>query len=129
MTVMDAVAVATEDVERLYPLNEVPAKPTYPYGTYSAAMGRGDTYTLDDEEGVRWLRVVVQTFGKTATSALGKAEAATSALKGTRLAVDGYETTRLRVELDPAVTRDPDDKGVVGVTTTLTATATRGVTP
>lgn len=121
---MDAVATATEDVPRLYPLNAVPNGPQYPYGTYAATLGRGDTYTLDDTEGVRWLRVVVQTFGKTASSALAKAEAATDALKGVRLTVAGYETTRLHVELDPTVTRDPDDKGVVGVTTTLTATAT-----
>lgn len=121
---MDAVATATEDVERLYALNAVPGKPTYPYGSYSASLGRGDTYTLDDAAGVQWLRVVVQTFGRTADSALTKAEEVTATLKGLRLEVVGYDTTRLRVELDPAVTRDPDDNGVVGVTTTFTATAT-----
>ena len=122
---MGAVAAATASVTRLYGLNNVPASPTYPYGSYSASLGRGDTYTLDDAEGVRWGRVIVQTFGKTATSALAKAEEARTALVGTILAITGYETDPLRAELDPQVLRDPDDSGVVGVTATYIFTATK----
>lgn len=58
---MGAVATATEDVDRLQPINGVQDK-TYPYGVYSATLGRGDSYGLDSSEGVRWGRVVVQTF-------------------------------------------------------------------
>lgn len=122
---MDAVATATEDVARLYPLNEVPKNPTYPYGTYAASLGRGDTYLLDSTEGVRWGRVVVQTFGEDVNGALAKAEAARAALVGTALTVVGYRTTPLRSELDPQVVRDPDTRGVVGVTATYIFTATK----
>lgn len=121
---MGAVALATAGVARLYALNDVPDGPTKPYGSYTATLGRGDAYTLS-AEGIRWGRVVVQTFGNTATSALSKAEAVRAALVGTRLAITGYETTPCRAELDPVVTRDPDDSGLVGVTATYTFTATK----
>ena len=130
---MGAVAAATADVPRLYPLNTASAqmekdasgKVAYPYGTFSASLGRGDSYTLDAREGLRWGRVVVQTFGKTATSALAKAEEARDVLVGLCLTITGYSTTPLRSELDPTVSRDPDDSGVVGATQTFTFTATK----
>lgn len=122
---MGAVAAATASVGRLYGVNSVPSSPTYPYGAYSATLGRGDTYTLDSREGVRHGRVVVQTFGRTATSALAKAEDSRAALVGTYLDITGYSTTPVRAELDPIVVRDPDDSGVVAVTSTFTFTATK----
>lgn len=122
---MGAVAAATAGVARLYAVNSVPASPTYPYGSYSASLGRGDSYLLDNTEGIRWGRVVVQTFGKTATSALAKAEEVRAALRGVRLVITGFTATGLRSELDPAVVRDPDDNGVVAVTTTFNFTATK----
>lgn len=123
---MDAVATATASVPRLQPLNAVKDK-TYPYAVFSAAFGRGDEdgYTLDSTHGPRWLRVVVQAFGRTADSALTTAERVVDALLDQRLAVTGYDCTPLRIELDPQVVRDPDDNGVVGVTVTFTATATK----
>ena len=121
---MDAVEAAAASVARLYALNSVPPKPTYPYGVYSATLGRGDSYTLDGREGVRHGRVVVQTFGRTAASALAKAEEARAALVGKRLAITDYECTPIRAELDPQVVRDPDDQGVVGVTATYRFVAT-----
>lgn len=120
---MDAVATAAAAVPRLYKLNSVPPEPQYPYGSFSASLGRGAAYTLDQDEGLRWGRVVVQTFGRTADGALDLAEQVRAALAGKLLAITGYDTTASRVELDPVVTRDPDDKGVVGVTTTFTFTA------
>jgi hypothetical protein len=121
---MSAVADATAAVARLYALNSVPASPVYPYGSFSASLGRGDVYTLDASESIRHGRIVVQTFGKTATSALDLAERTRAALVGNALDITGYATTTIRAELDPAVTRDPDTQGVVGVTTTYTFTAT-----
>lgn len=123
--VMDAVATAATDVSRLYAVNSVPAAPTYPYGSYSASLGRGGAYLNDAREGIRWGRITVQTFGKTAASALAKAEAVRSELVGTVLEFDGYSATPCRSELDPAIVRDPDTTGVVAVTTTLTFTATK----
>lgn len=119
---MDAVATATAAVPRLYRLNAVPTAPTYPYGSWSALLGRGDAYLLDASEGIRHGRIVVQTFGRTADSAIDHAEKVRDALIGTRLMVDGEPLGPLLAELDPIATRDPDDAGVVGVTTTYTFT-------
>lgn len=122
---MDAVATATAGVARLYPLNEVPATPTYPYGVYSAVLGRGDVYTLDANHSLRWGRVTVQTFGKTANSALDKADAVVAALLDRTLTVAGYDCGPCVLELDPAIVRDPDTTGVVAATTTFTFVATK----
>lgn len=111
---MTAVAAATSGVSRLYPLNSVPASPTYPYGVYSAAMGRGDAYSYAAEHGLRHGGVVVQTFGKTLDSATSHMELIVAALLDVRLSADH---TPLQAALDqPAVNRDPDDNGVVTVT-------------
>jgi len=122
---MSAVAAATAAVPRLYAVNSVPASPTYPYGVYSATLGRGDVYLLDNTEGVRHGRVTTQAFGRTAASALSLAEKVRAALVNHALEIAGYETTPCRAELDPTVVRDPDDQGVVGVTATYTFTATK----
>jgi hypothetical protein len=124
-TVMEAVATAAASVAREYALNSVPPTPTYPYGVHSASLGRGDVYTLDASEGVRWGRIVHQSFGRTAESALAKTEEFRAALVGNVLAITGYSTTPVRAELDPQIVRDPDTAGVVGVTTTYTFTATK----
>jgi hypothetical protein len=121
---MTAVATATAAAPRLQPLNGVTNK-TYPYGVYSATFGRGDAYTLDVSHGLRWGRVVVQTFGKTADSALDLMDKVTTALLDKRLAITGYSCGPLVLEVDPAIVRDPDDTGVVGVTATFTFTATK----
>lgn len=121
---MDAVATATADVARLYPLGGVPASPSYPYGVYSASLGRGDVTGLDGLEGIRWGQVVLQTFGRTADSALSLGEQVRSHLVGKRLVITGYETTPCEQGLDPSVIRDPDDAGVIDVTQTFTFTAT-----
>lgn len=126
---MSAVATATAAVPRLYGLSSVPPTPAYPYGSYSALFGRGDAYTLDAAHSLRWGRVTVQTFGRTADSATDLAEKVIAALLDQRLMVAGYACDPCRLELDPAATRDPDDAGVVGVTATLTFTATKEVTP
>ena len=124
-TVPEAVATATASVTRLYALGSVPPKPTYPYGVQSSSLGRGDAYTLDAVEGLRWGRIVVQTFGKTQDSAVALAEQARGELVGSTLAVTGYATTPIRAELDPQIGRDPDDNGVVDVTATYVFTATQ----
>lgn len=119
----DAVAEATASLSRLYSINAVPASPTYPYGSWSAVLGRGDTYTLDSARGLRWGRITAQFFGKTEASATTLAEQFIAALLDKTLGITGFQTTPCRLELDPAVTRDPDNQGVVGVTVALTFTA------
>lgn len=122
---MDAVATATADVSRLYKLNDVPPSPTYPYGSFSASLGRGDAYTLDVAHGMRHGRVIVQTFGKTAEAAIDLMDQVVGQLLDVSLVIVGYEATPCSLELDPAVVRDPDDRGVVGVTAVFAFTATK----
>lgn len=122
---MGAVAAATAGVARLYKINEVPTSPTFPYASFSALLGEGDSYLLDASEGVRWGQVVVQAFGRTGTSAGAKLEEVRAALVGTSLDITGYDTTPCRAELRPVIVRDPDTAGVVGVTATYTFTATK----
>lgn len=128
--VMDAIALATAATPRLYPLNSVPAKPAYPYGSFSGSLGRGAAYTLDQSHGVRHGSVTFQTFGKTAASALDLMEKVTVDLLDLPLPMtaelDGYETTPLKASFEaPAINRDPDDHGVVTATQRFTFTATK----
>ena len=113
------------DVGRAAPLSDQrsPASPTYPYLVYSVAGDRGDGYTLDSRRGFRWYRIVLQSFGKTLASALETDAAAVDDLLDVPLAVSGFETRPSRMEIASAIVRDPDNQGVVGVTTTLTFTA------
>lgn len=120
-----AVATATAAVPRLYALGSVPATPVYPYGVYSATLGRGDAYTLNARHGLRWGRVVFQAFGKSLDSALSISDAVIAALLDESLSVTGYNCGPCVLELDPAITRDPDVSGVIGVTFTFAFTATK----
>lgn len=122
---MNAVATATAAVPRLYALNSVPASPAYPYGVYSALLGSGGHYTMDSRHGTRSLRVTVQSFGRSAASALALVEKVTDALLDQSLTIPGYDCAPLRIELDPTLTRDPDDNGIAGVTFTFTAQAAK----
>lgn len=128
--VLDAVAAATAAVPRLKPLNEQPEKDAsgqviYPYGVFTAVLGAGLSYTLESHSDVREGRVTVQTFGPTADGALTHMDLVVAALLDRRLAITGWATTPLRLELAPAVHRDPDATGLVGVTATFTFTATK----
>ena len=121
----DAVEEALYDLQRVYRVNRVPAKPAYPYAVFSAQLGRGDGYTLDSSHGLRWGRVVVQVFSDVVDGATARMEAITTALLDKRLPVAGWDATPLRFELDPTPpTRDPDTNGVVGITAPFTFTAT-----
>lgn len=123
---MDAVATATASVTRLYPVGEVPPTPTFPYGAYSAMLGGGDDYTLDGGHGIRNGLVSVQTFGRTTDSATDHMEKVIDVLLDAVLTLAGWGTTPLRSALDqPALTRDPDDNGVITVTLPFTFTATK----
>ena len=122
---MDALAEALSARPRAYALGSVPEKPEYPYDVYAGSLGRGDSYTLDSREGVRWGRIIVQSFGRTADSATTSAEAVRELLVGASLPVAGRRTTPTRSELDPALVRDADDGGVISVTATYIFTATK----
>ena len=124
-TFLEAVDTATAAVLRRYPTNAVPPTPTYPYQVYSVAGDRAVAYTLDSRHGFRFYRIILQSFGKTLQSALSLDQLAVDGLLDRRLAVTGYQCGPCRLEVASAVVRDPDTTGVVGVTTTLTFTATK----
>lgn len=116
---MEAVATTTAAVPRLYALGSVPAKPAFPYGVYSAVLGRGDAYTLDSTSGRRTGAVTVQTFGRTTDSTSDHMEKVVAHLLD--VALDLPDCTPLRAVFDtPRVVRDPDDNGVVSATQQFT---------
>lgn len=121
---MDAVAAATASAPRLYALGSVPDTPDMPYSVYSATLGRGDVLALTGSEGIRWGQVVVQSFARETENASDAAEAIRALLVGVQLDITGYSTTPCEQGLDPSIYRDPDDRGVIGVTQTFTFTAT-----
>lgn len=124
---MDAVADLTADVPRLYPQGEVPDRPDYSYGVYVVTLGASLAYTLDITHGMRRGRVVLQTFGRTADGPVSLAERVVGHLLDRALPVDGWATTPLAIQLDPTIVRlsDPENTGVIDVTTVLSFTATK----
>jgi hypothetical protein len=122
---MDAVAAAAASVPRLYALGEVPTAPQMPYTSFSASLGRGDALGLLGDEGIRWGQIVMQHFAATAANALDEAETARALVIGTALDIAGYDATPCEQEIDPQIVRDPDNRGVIGVTQTFTFTATK----
>jgi hypothetical protein len=116
---MTAVATATAAVPRLYPIGKVPTAVTFPYGVYSAALGRGDSYTLDSRSGCRAGAVTVQTFDHDVNGALDHMAKVTARLLDAALPLPGC--TPLRAAFDtPRVVRDPDDGGLIGATQQFT---------
>lgn len=125
---LDAVADALAPIPRAYEMNAVPPKPIYPYLVYSVADDRPAGYTLDVSHGFRFRRVTWQSFGRNLTSTRATDAAATDCLLDRRLDVEGYDCGPCTADqggLLGALLRDPDDSGVVGVTSSLTFTATK----
>lgn len=108
---------------RVYERGAVPVSPGYPYGVYAAILGRAEGYSLTGVHGIRYGSVIVQTFGNTFAGADAVMTAITGALLDTPLAFDGYATDPLQFNLEPAVTQDPDDSGVIGITAAFTFAA------
>lgn len=126
-TLLEAVEARLTGVARMYPVNEVPPSPEYPYGVYSALLGGGGSYTLDSETRLRHGIATLQAFGRTTASTGDHLEKAVTALLDAQLTFDDYNpSTPLRAFLDqPALGRDPDDDGVVTATMPFTFTATK----
>lgn len=110
---------------RVYEPNKVPASPQTPYAVVYALGDRGDSYTLDSTYGVRFYRVVAQSFGTSEGDAGAYDEYVTAALLDESLSVAGYDCTPCRIEVGSALVRDPDTGGAVGITSTFTFTATK----
>lgn len=110
---------------KVYPIGSVPASPGYPYSVIGVTSEAAENYTLDAHHGTRNYRIWVQSFGKTAESALAYNDAADANLLDQSLTVAGFDCGPIRVQVGAAMTRDPDDEGVVGVTSAYIFTTTK----
>ena len=127
-TPLTATATALAGISRAYKINAVPAPPVYPYLVFSAVFTNPDSYTLDANYGVRWGRVTLQAFGRTLDSADAIHSEALDVLLDQSLNVTDWDCGPCGVGnggLIGAVVRDPDDNGVVGITTSLVFAATK----
>lgn len=110
------------DSARTWALNKVPPSPEYPYRVVTVAPAEPYARTVAGGSS-RFQRITIQSFGRTLDGALEFDEEATGLLDGFFLIASGYDCGACQIELASAVNRDPDDKGVVGVTTTLKLSA------
>jgi len=123
-----ATATALAVVPRAYPLNKVPASPTMPYVVYSATFSAPETYTNDAAHSVRIYRITWQTFGRDIDGVSDVDSKVVDALLDKRLTVTGWDCGPCGTQHGGILgvpVRDPDDRGVVGTTSSLTFAATK----
>lgn len=116
---LDAVlaAVVGGGVPRAYKVNEVPQDPPYPYTIVSVTRDLPGNRAMTGPAGTWNRRATLQSFDQTANGALTFDQMATAALDGRIVAGGMWE-----VQVGAALVRDPDNRGVIGVTTTLLCT-------
>ena len=124
MTFLDDVLAAVQagGVPRAYKPNEVPTNPAYPYSIVYVTRDLPGNYTLDGAHGTQDMRATVQSFDTDADGALDFDRMAVDALQDHAPAFAGYVTTPWRVQVGSAMVRDPDNQGVIGVTSSLLCT-------
>lgn len=127
MTFLDdtLAAVVAGGVPRAYKPNETPDKPQMPYTVVTVTRDLPGNYGLDGAHGTQDIRATVQSFDVDADGALAFDQLAVDALQDHQPVFAGYDTTPWRVQFGSALVRDPDNHGVIGVTTTLLCTITR----
>lgn len=125
MTELDVViaAVIAGGVTRAYKPNEVPDNPQTPYTMVSVTRETPGNYFLDGSHGTWGRRATLQSFDVDDDGALDFDRMATDALQDHIPAFPGFECTPWRVQVGSALVRDPDNHGVISVTTTLLCTA------
>lgn len=115
-------------VARAYPVGSVPASPEYPYLAWSLSQDNPVGYSLDVVHGSQFQRVTWQAFGRTLESARAVDRAATAVWLDQTLTATGFRcdpaTTQYGGLLGAGPIRDPDDNGVLSLTSSLTFTAT-----
>lgn len=121
MTDLDVVlaAVIAGGVPRAYKLNEVPDGPQMPYTVVSVTRDLPKHHAGTGLPGTWDLRATFQSFDVDSDGALDFDRMAVDALEGRILAgLAGM----WRTQVGSAMVRDPDNRGVVGVTSTLLCT-------
>lgn len=118
-------ALTAAGIKRVYPMGGVPASPTYAYVVVTVTRVTPGAYALAGGHGVITWRLTTQTFGRTTA----EVEAVDS------LAFDALQDRQLLplIECGPCdlqvsnATRDPDDDGVLGVTSSYLFTVTKEI--
>lgn len=108
-------ALRTAGVARVYAVNEVPKKPTYPYAVLAVSPAAPQVRTLDGS-GDPTGRFTVQHFGKSDDSLADVTAYTFAAFDGRELPLDGSPVAWQ--EITTAVYRDSDDDGVLTITHT-----------
>lgn len=120
-------ALAAVGHPRAYQLGSVPDDPEYPYTSWSIVADRPGGYSLDASRGFRFYRITWQSFDRTLDGAVDFDDLCADAFLDRVLAVEGHDCGPCTDQfggLLGRVNRDPDDGGVITVTSTLTFTAT-----
>jgi hypothetical protein len=121
MTELDTVlaAVVAGGVPRAYKPNEVPAQPQMPYTVVSVTRDLPKHHSGTGAPGTWDLRTTLQSFDVDDDGALDFDRMAVDALEGRILSgLDGM----WRTQVGSVLVRDPDNRGVIGVTSTLLCT-------
>jgi hypothetical protein len=112
-------AVSAGGVTRAYKLNEVPDAPVTPYTVVAVSRDLPKHHAGTGAPGTWDLRATFQSFDSDADGALDFDRMAVDALEGQIVAgIDGL----WRTQVGSALSRDPDNRGVVTVTSTLLCT-------
>lgn len=121
MTDLDIVlaAVVSGGVTRAYKVNEVPDNPQMPYTVVSVTRDLPKHHAGTGQPGTWDRRATLQSFDVDDDGALDFDLMAVDALEGHIL--DGLDGM-WRTQVGSALTRDPDNQGVVSVTSTLLCT-------
>lgn len=116
----DSVVAMFDPAERTYAQGKVPASPTFPYRVLSVTGDRADSYLLSAQHGTRFYRIAMQVFGRTDAGVNDYDATGVAALLDNAPVVAGYKTTPCADLVTSGLFRDPDDLGVLGITSTLT---------
>lgn len=116
MSIVDdlvGLAVAA-GVTRAYPINGVPAGPTYPYVVIGADTGTPMNRRLGGGTDRKPRRFTVQIFGKTEDAVLDIADKADAAFEDKVLGTLAGDPFSMR-EMQTPIVRDPDATGVLNI--------------
>ena len=129
MSVFDAfqalIALSDLPMERVVEPNTVAAKPVMPYATLAATDADTGTRRGDGSHGTETHRGVVQVVGRTAEGVSDVTTRIRDAFLNQRPTMTGYVCGPCLLEVAGPMLRDPDDHGVLTLTTTFVFTTTK----
>lgn len=112
-------------IKRAYPQGGVPASPVYAYVVVTVSRVTPGAYGLAGGHGVVTWRLTTQVFGRTSAEVAAVEDIAFNALQDRQL-LPGIECGPCDLQVSNA-TRDSDDDGVLGVTSSYLFTVTKEI--